>query len=73
MSENVLPMFSSRNFMVSCFMFKSLRHFELIFVYDERMCSNLIGLHVTVQLSQHDLLKRFFFSPLYLLALSVKE
>ena len=59
--------------MVSCFMFKSLRHFELIFVYDERMCSNLIGLHVTVQLSQHDLLKRFFFSPLYLLALSVKE
>ena len=60
MSENVLPMFSSRNFMVSCFMFKSLSHFEFIFVYDGRMYSNLIGLHVTVQFSQHHLLKRFF-------------
>jgi len=30
MSENVLPMFSSRNLMVSCFTFKSFSHFELI-------------------------------------------
>jgi len=30
MSENVLPTFSSRNFMVSCLIFKSLSHFEFI-------------------------------------------
>ena len=30
MSENVLPMFSSRSFMVSWLMFKSLTHFELV-------------------------------------------
>ena len=32
MSENVLPMFSSRSFMVSCLIFKSLSHFEFIFM-----------------------------------------
>ena len=30
MSENVLHMFSSRSFMVSCLIFKSLSHFEFI-------------------------------------------
>ena len=30
MSENVLLMFSSKSFMVSCLMFKSLSHFEFI-------------------------------------------
>ena len=33
MSENILPIISSRRFMVSCLMFKSLSHFEFIFVY----------------------------------------
>ena len=32
MSENVLPMFSSRSLMVSYLTFKSLSHFEFIFV-----------------------------------------
>ena len=40
MSENVLLMFSSRSFMVSGLMFKFLGHFEFIFVYGERVCSN---------------------------------
>ena len=31
MSENVLPVFSSRSFMLSCLIFKSLHHFEFIF------------------------------------------
>ena len=31
MSENVLPLFSSRGFMVSYLMFKSLSHFEFVF------------------------------------------
>ena len=50
MSENVLPMFSSRNFMVSCLIFNSLIHFEFMFVYDVRMCSNFIDIHVAVRL-----------------------
>ena len=57
MSENVLPRFSS-SFMVSCLIFKSLSHFEFIFVYSVRECSNFIDLHEAVQLSQHHLLKR---------------
>ena len=32
MSENVSPLFSFRSFMVSCLIFKSLSHFEFIFV-----------------------------------------
>ena len=44
MSENVLPVLSSRSFMVSCLMFKSLNHFEFIFVYGVRVCSNFIDL-----------------------------
>ena len=61
MSENVLPMFSSRCFMVSCLIFKSLSHFEFIFVYGVRECSNCIDLHAAVQLSEHHLLKRLSF------------
>ena len=39
--------------MVSYLMLKSLSHFEVIFVYGVRECSNVIDLHVAVQLSQH--------------------
>ena len=53
MSENVLPMFSCRSFMVSCLTFKCLSHFEFIFVYGVRVCSNFIDLHVAIQLSLH--------------------
>ena len=62
MSENVLPVISSRSFMMSCLMFKLLSHFKLIFVYGERMCSNSINLHVAIQLFQHHLLQRLSFS-----------
>ena len=48
MSENILPVFSSRSFMVSCFKFKSLSHFKLIFVGGERVCSNCIDLQACV-------------------------
>ena len=58
MSSSVLPMFSSKCFIVSGLTFGSLIHFELIFVYGVRKCSNLILLHVAVQFSQHHLLKR---------------
>ena len=48
MSKCVLPIFSPRNFMVLG-LFRSLIHFEFIFVYGVRKCSNLILLHVAVQ------------------------
>ena len=37
MSQSVLPMFSSRSFIVSGLMFRSLIHFEFIFVYGVSM------------------------------------
>ena len=58
MSSSVLPMFSSKSFIVSGFTFRSLIHFEFIYVYCVRKCSKFILLHVTVQFSQHHLLKR---------------
>ena len=36
MSQSVLPMFSSRSFIVSDLTFRSLIHFEFIFVYGIR-------------------------------------
>ena len=66
MSESVLPMFSSKGFIVSGFTFRSLIHFEFIFVYGVRECSSFILLHVVDQFSQHHLLKRLSFSPLYI-------
>ena len=58
MSLSVLSMFSSKSFIVYGRTFRSLIHFEFIFVYGVRKCSNLIILHVSVQFSQHHLLKR---------------
>ena len=53
MSKDVLPMFSSESFIVSGLTFKSLIHFEFIFVYGVRKCSNFILLPVDVQFSQY--------------------
>ena len=58
MSPSVLPMFSSKSFIVSGLTFRSLIHFEFIFVYAVRKCSYFIILHVAVQFSQCHLLKR---------------
>ena len=58
MSLSVMPMFSSKGFIVSCLKFRYVIHFEFIFVYGVRSCSNFILLHVAVQFFQHDLLKR---------------
>ena len=51
-------MFSSKSFIVSGLTFRSLIHFEFIFVYGVRKCSNFTLLYVAVQFSQHHLLKR---------------
>ena len=58
---SVLPRFSSEGFIESGFTFRSLIHFEFIFVYGVRECSTFIILHVTVQFSRHHLLKRLSF------------
>ena len=50
MSESVLPMFSSRSFIVSGLTFISLIHFEFIFVYGVSKCSSFILLHMVVVL-----------------------
>uniref|UniRef100_A0A8D1ITV6 Uncharacterized protein n=1 Tax=Sus scrofa TaxID=9823 RepID=A0A8D1ITV6_PIG len=62
MSENVLPVFSSRSLIVSCLIFKSFRHSEFILVHGVRVCSSFIGLHAAVQVSQQYLLERLSFS-----------
>ena len=47
--------------MVSVLAFRSLIHFEFIFVYGIRECSNFKLLHVAVECSQHHLSKRLSF------------
>ena len=62
--------FSSKSFIVYGLTFKSLIHFEFIFVYGVWKCSNFIPLHEAVQFSQNHLFKRLslphciFFPPL---------
>ena len=49
--QSVLPMFSSRSFIFSGLTFRSLIHFEFIFVYGVRKCSSFILLQVNFVLS----------------------
>ena len=72
MSENVLPMFSSRSLMVSCLIFKFLSHFEFILVHGVRVCSSFIDLQAAVQVSQQYLLERLSFSHFMFLPLLSK-
>src|SRR5574337_1190984 len=73
MSESVLPMISSRSFIVSGLMFRSLIHFEFIFVYGVRKCSSFILLQVVDQISPAPLVKEIVFNPLYILASFVND
>ena len=56
--QSVLPMFSSRIFIVSDPTFRSLIYFEFILVFGVRKCPSFILLQVVDQFSQHHLLKR---------------
>ena len=67
-NQSVLPMFSTKSFIVFGLTFRSFIHFEFIFVYGVRKYSNFILIHVAVQFFQHHLLKRlslphFIFLP----------
>ena len=61
MLESVLPMSSSRSVIGSGLTFRSLIHFEFIFVHGVRKCSSFIHLQVVDQFTQHHLLKRLAF------------
>ena len=65
MSENALPMLSSRSFIVSYIVFKSLSHFEFIIVYGVKVYSNFFDLHAAVQLSQCSCWRDCHFPLLY--------
>ena len=61
MSESVLPVFSSRSFIISGLIFSSLIYFEFINVYGVRTCSSFTLLQVVDQFSQHHLFTPLFF------------
>ena len=48
MSESVLPMFSSKSFIVSGLTFRFLMNFEFIFIRAVQECFNFICLHAGV-------------------------
>ena len=59
--QRVFCMLYSKHFIVFGLSFRSLMHFEFIFVYGVRKCSIFILLQVVDQFSQHHLLKRLSF------------
>ena len=73
MSLSVLLVFASKSFIVSGLIFRSLIHFEFIFVYGVPKCSNFILLQIAVQFSQQHLLQRLslphciFLAPLLII------
>ena len=54
-------MFSSKIFIASGLTFRSLIHFEFIFMFGVRKCSDFILLRITAPFSWHHLLKRMSF------------
>ena len=59
-SKNILPGFSSRNFMGLGITFKPLIHLKFIFVHGVRESSSLILLHVVVRVSVGSFLVSLF-------------
>ena len=54
-------LFSTKSFIISSLTFRSLIHFQFIFIYDFRECSNFILEQIAVQFSWCHLLKRLSF------------
>ena len=67
LSKSVLPVFSSRSFMVPHLTLRSLIHFEFIFVYDEKMFK-FHFLTCCCPIFPSLLIEETVFSPLYILA-----
>ena len=73
MLESVLPMFSSRSFIVSGLMFRSLIHFEFIFCV---WCQKVFQIHSFTSgcpVFPAPLVKETVFNPLYILASFVED
>ena len=70
MSKSVLPMRFSRSFIVSGLTFRSLIHFECIFVYGVRECSNLIFYRFCFSIP---LIRETIFSLLHIFVSFVKD
>ena len=64
MLYSVLPMFSSKSFIVSDLIFSSLIHFEFIFVYRVRECSSFIFFVCSCPGLPASLIEETVFSPL---------
>ena len=73
MSESVLPMFSSRSFIVSGLTFRSLIHFEFIFLYGVRECSSFILFTFSCAVFSVAFIEDAVFASLYILAFFVKN
>ena len=67
-SKSILPTFPFMSLMELGLTFKSLIHFQLIFVYAVTKQFSFILLQIDVQFSQHHLLKRLFFPHCIVLA-----
>ena len=63
--QRMFCLFSSKNFIVVGLILMYLIHFEFIFVYGARECSNFICKHISAQISQLHLLKSLVLSTLY--------
>uniref|UniRef100_A0A8D0MVD7 Uncharacterized protein n=1 Tax=Sus scrofa TaxID=9823 RepID=A0A8D0MVD7_PIG len=61
MAKSVLPIFSSKSFIICSLRFRSLIHFEFMLVYGIREFSHFHSFTCTVQFSQHHLLKKLSF------------
>ena len=68
MSKSVLLMFSSKSFIVSGPTFRSLIHFEFIFVYDVKECSTFILFTCRCPVFPAPLIEETVFFSLYILA-----
>ena len=68
MSETILPIFSSKSFIVSGFTFMSFTHFEFVFVYSVWECSDFIFFTCSCPVFPALLTEETVFSPLYVFA-----
>ena len=66
-------MFSSKSFIVSGLRFRSLIHFEFIFVYGVRECSNFIFFSSSYPVFPAPFIEEAVFATLYILASFVKD
>ena len=73
MSSSVLPMFSSKSFIVSGLTLRSLFHFDFIFVYGVRKCSFFHTFPCSCPVFPAQFIEEAVFAPLYILASFVKN